>query len=413
MEVAGRKLLCWLDLDRWALHYASPELRADKKVVLAAVARETGRISGLGVHHVLQYASAELRADKKVVLAAVANGDALQYASVDLRADKEVVLAAVTQHGWPLQYASNKLRADKEFMLKVVAQRGDALMYASEKLRADKKFMLAALALESYTLKYASEQLRADKEVMLMAVALDGNALRYASKKLRADKEVVLTAMAQSGDALEYASNKLRADKEVVLMASHRRENVRTDATTNAATPDVVVVAAPSMIIPTIDLINDDDDRAYPNLRARTTAGNAITTSKPKRRAQPRHGPTKRSKVSKATASRPSRWAPVVKIETENIAEGLIRCPSCSNGITVSERGCSTVTCRSEAHKPSGSFFYFCFHCRTPRPGGVGYCHACPQRNDRQTRQHVLALTKFKVAEQNKISKANPIDLTD
>ena len=41
-------------------------------------------------------------------------GRALEIASPELRADREVVMAAVRQRGWALNYASPELRADRE-----------------------------------------------------------------------------------------------------------------------------------------------------------------------------------------------------------------------------------------------------------------------------------------------------------
>ena len=91
----------------------------------------------------------------------------------------------------------------------------------------------------------------------------------------------------------------------------------------------------------------------------------------------------------------------------------MIRCPSCANGIQCSERGCSTFTCRSAAHRGSGSFFYlyFCFHCRSPREGGEGYCANCPGRNSRITRQRVRAERDEDVRALNEAASANPIEL--
>ena len=42
----------------------------------------------------------------------------------------------------------------------------------------------------------------------------------------------------------------------------------------------------------------------------------------------------------------PSRHAARVRLKIENSAEGLIKCPKCSSGVAVSERGCNLVTCR-------------------------------------------------------------------
>ena len=159
--------------------------------------------------------------EKINVLAAIVKDGrfALMYASQELRADKEVVLAAVTQDGHALGCASQELRADRDVVLTAVARNGHAFMYASPELRADRDVVLAAVALSRDALGYASRMLRADKEVVLAAVAQDGHALEYASDELRADKEVMLAAVAENGDALVHAPPELRADKEVVLAA--------------------------------------------------------------------------------------------------------------------------------------------------------------------------------------------------
>jgi hypothetical protein len=126
--------------DGCALQFASAELRADRQVVLTAVAQADDALQyALEYFYdgcALQFASAELRADREVVLAAMAqHGYALEYASAELRADREVVLAAVAQNGYALEYASAELRADREVVLTAVAQAGNALWFASEELQ--------------------------------------------------------------------------------------------------------------------------------------------------------------------------------------------------------------------------------------------------------------------------------------
>merc|ERR1712086_694517 len=49
----------------------------------------------------------------EALTAVKADGMALKYASPELRADREVVLAALRQRGWALQYASPELQADR------------------------------------------------------------------------------------------------------------------------------------------------------------------------------------------------------------------------------------------------------------------------------------------------------------
>ena len=46
---------------------------------------------------------------------------ALRYASYELRANREVIMAAVAQSGGALSYASMGLRADRDFILAAMA----------------------------------------------------------------------------------------------------------------------------------------------------------------------------------------------------------------------------------------------------------------------------------------------------
>ncbi|NDB85401.1 MAG: DUF4116 domain-containing protein [Alphaproteobacteria bacterium] len=71
----------------------------------------------------MEYASAELKADRDVVLAAVAQDRvALKFASAELRADRGFVLAAVAEDGMALEYASDELRRDPQLIIKAGLQ---------------------------------------------------------------------------------------------------------------------------------------------------------------------------------------------------------------------------------------------------------------------------------------------------
>jgi len=71
--------------------------------------------------YLLHFASDEIKSDRKVVLAAVTQfGSALEYASEELKNDREIVLAAVTQNGNALVYAGQQLKNDREFYLKML-----------------------------------------------------------------------------------------------------------------------------------------------------------------------------------------------------------------------------------------------------------------------------------------------------
>ena len=158
---------------------------------------------------------------RDALVAVKADGTALKHASPELQADRELVLAAVRQDGWALKHASKELRADRELVLAAVQQDydGGALEYASKELQADREVVLAAVQQDLIAVHFASPEVQADRELVLAVVRQAGLLLEYASKELQADREVVLQAVRQNGWALKHASPELRADREVVQAA--------------------------------------------------------------------------------------------------------------------------------------------------------------------------------------------------
>ena len=168
----------------------------------------------------LQTAGDSLRANKAVVLAAVAkDGRVLRYANEELKSDKETILAAVAQNGDAFQYANKELRSDKSFILAAISLKGEALQHADEVLRADKNFILTTVALNGCCLFYGHEKFTADEETILAAVAQNGEALLAAKPHCRGDKTFILTCVARNGLAYPYAHKDCRADKEIVVAA--------------------------------------------------------------------------------------------------------------------------------------------------------------------------------------------------
>jgi len=171
------------------LQYASEELRADKKVVLTAVAvRKKGRR--------LQAASQDLRDNKQIVLAAVTNqSDALQYASKELQVDtslKLALLAALTKEIWLFKYVPPELQGDPKIVLAVVRKDDGALQYVSKKLQVDdelKSTLLAALTRKRELFKYVPPEFQGDKNFVLAAVQNCAKALQYASTTCKENKK--------------------------------------------------------------------------------------------------------------------------------------------------------------------------------------------------------------------------------
>ena len=225
------------------LQYASPELQANREVVMAAVKSKVSELKYASEKlrgdknfmldvlrrshgEALQYASEALRGDVDVVEAALlsdrrcSESSSLRYAAPSLQANKELVTAAVRRNTRAFRHAAPELRRDRLFVGSLIRRASpDVLRGALDGLRADRELVLQAVRRGGRALEYAAEDLRADEEVVREAVRQDGTALKYASKDLKAAKEVVLEAVRQDGRALEYAAEPLRADKDVVMTA--------------------------------------------------------------------------------------------------------------------------------------------------------------------------------------------------
>jgi BRCT domain type II-containing protein len=170
---------------------------------------------------VLFYADKSLRADRKVVLAAVKQDSyALEYADKALKSDRKVVLAAVKGSGGALEYADKALKADRKVVLAAVKSDSVALEFAAKSFKADREIVLAALKQWGGALQYAAKALQADREIVLAAVKTYGRALQFAAKALQADRGVVLAAVKQDGSAIYAASEELQQDEELKRIAN-------------------------------------------------------------------------------------------------------------------------------------------------------------------------------------------------
>lgn len=128
------------------LLHAAPVVTRDPEF-MCAVFRQEPRAEGLqNPGRALQYASPELRASRNVVLAAVKHGgDALQYASCELRADREVALAAIAHTSTAFLHASDALKADYDVVHAAVSQHGWLIWSAAPAMKADVRLALVAV----------------------------------------------------------------------------------------------------------------------------------------------------------------------------------------------------------------------------------------------------------------------------
>jgi Domain of unknown function (DUF4116) len=153
LEFASRMLRNDRDLvcaavrhDGMALEFAGAELKNDREVVWAAVTGDTASEELFGnMWCALQFASPALRDDSDLVLAAVRNnGSALEVASNRLQDNRDVVMAAVRQDGLALEFASPRFQGDDEVVLTAIENDPFALEFADERLRNHPDFWYAA-----------------------------------------------------------------------------------------------------------------------------------------------------------------------------------------------------------------------------------------------------------------------------
>jgi hypothetical protein len=103
---------------------------------------------------------------------AIREGAPLYTLSEELRADKEVVLAAIAREGaFCYDYIASPTlkRADRDVVLALVAADGSMLEHASLEMRADRQIVRIALRTCSQALKFAPKSLQADRELKLAA----------------------------------------------------------------------------------------------------------------------------------------------------------------------------------------------------------------------------------------------------
>lgn len=141
------------------------------------------RVSGWTLHS----ASDAVRADKRLVLIAVASdGTALEHGSPQLKDDPDVVLAS-----GHLQFASKRLRDDPRVVLAAVQRGGSLLEHASKRLRSDPGMVRAAVASDGSALEFASTAIKNNKDIVKVAVTTSGGyAFMHASKELQRDPEI-------------------------------------------------------------------------------------------------------------------------------------------------------------------------------------------------------------------------------
>ena len=212
----------------------------------------------------LQHATDERKDDKEFVLNYVRmNGEAFQYASPRLRDDEEVLVAAMqTTSSWIFDFASPRLRGEKKDVLEALnkiqtvgevfqryqdlpiylkldrdvvlaftlASRGEVMILLPLKFRGDRGVFLLTLqqSENGYPLRYTCPYLHQDRYLLVDAIAKFPNLLTDATgpfHQYQNDKSIIIEAMKYNLQVLDDAPN-FRDDEEVLRAAVNDRPDL-------------------------------------------------------------------------------------------------------------------------------------------------------------------------------------------
>lgn len=199
-----------MHLDGLALAFASPPLRADPDVVLAAVA-QTGAA--------FQHAATELKTDPAVVLAAAElDRHAVSFAQAQLRKGWEAFEHVVAAWGVSdLRPRFKELVSYKPIVLQAVAREGLALEWVPDDLLEDRDVVISAFWQGRLELQKCSARLRGHKTVVLEAIHCRGDDFQHATEELKSDRRFVFEAVVEHHLVLKHAAETLQKDWDMRL----------------------------------------------------------------------------------------------------------------------------------------------------------------------------------------------------
>ena len=219
--------------DSFALMHAPPALQSNRSVILSALRCEK-RHSAINI---LRVASEDIRKDREIVLAAIARSKGLYYGHeifpTGLLSDKDIIFAAITSADSALHVYRKKippeLQADKDILFAVAAKHGaEVFLYAPDILKTDKDVVLRILEVAKDRLysgkvwEAVPPALKSDTDVLRALCLYNPSTMaRFADKALvstaiAADKEFMLPLLKRFGLVLRVCAPELKADRECV-----------------------------------------------------------------------------------------------------------------------------------------------------------------------------------------------------
>mmetsp|Transcript_61590 Transcript_61590/g.144363 ORF Transcript_61590/g.144363 Transcript_61590/m.144363 type:complete len:404 (+) Transcript_61590:39-1250(+) len=185
--------------------YASERLRNDKDFAMAVIQKHF--TYPWCVDEIFDHVSRAIKGDFDIMMVAVQlQPTTLRYATPHLRDNKELVLAAVQSKrctrfsdalgkdfcDW---FPREEFADDRDVMMALVKKMPLLLKQASRKLRSDRELVRAAVEVDGDALEFASQELRGDREIVSLAVENGqpgSDILQFASEALREDPDLQL-----------------------------------------------------------------------------------------------------------------------------------------------------------------------------------------------------------------------------
>ncbi|MGR3952374.1 MAG: DUF4116 domain-containing protein [Chlamydia sp.] len=148
----------------------------------------------------------EQRANKKIVLAAVRqDGWSVKHASDQLKGDRDVAIAATSQNAWAIQ-SLTAFWEDKLFILPLIKRAPYIIQYVSMRLRRDPDIIRTTLETNALCLKHLHPYDQDTSEWVEIAVQNNGLALQFAGKNCRKNEGLAFLAEEQNSKASRYAN---------------------------------------------------------------------------------------------------------------------------------------------------------------------------------------------------------------